>query len=99
MRSGKFDIIITENMESEEGKIISTVGLRYFEPMMGCIIGDYEKFDGSELTDEQIIEAVQRLMPKFLPMVPKEERQPFSTPKAKGSVFKRTPDGEFIPQT
>lgn len=99
MRSRKIDILITENMESEEGKIISTVGLRYFDPMIGSFVGDYEKFDGPELTDEQIIEAVQRLMPRFLSMVPQEERQQFSTPKAKGIVFKRTPDGEFIPQT
>lgn len=99
MLSRKINILITENMESEEGKMISAVGLRFFDPTNSCFAGDCEKFDGPELADEQIVEAVQRLLVKYLSAVPKEERQSFSPPKAKGIVFTRTPDGKFIPQT
>ena len=88
MVTRKFEIIIKENDE------FSTVGLR-FETENG-FVGDYEKFDVQELSDEQIIGAVQRLMEKFVPQIPKEESEPFNH-QAKGVVFKRTPDGKFVP--
>lgn len=90
MINRKIDIIIKENTE----EAFSTVGIR-FETENG-FMGDYEKFDSPELTNEQIIGAVQRLMESLLPMVPKEHQENFK-PHEKGVVFKRTNDGKFVP--
>ena len=90
MFTRKFEIIIKENTECKE---TSTVGIRFEKE--NCFVGDYEKFDCQELTEEQIISAVQRLVEKFIPEIPKEEQKPFD--HAKGVVFKRTVDGKFVP--
>lgn len=92
MLSSKIDIIINENTE----EAFSTVGIR-FETEDG-FVGDYEKFDCPELTNEQTIGAVQRLLEKLLPNVPKVEEKPFMTVPAGASCgkFKRTPDGKFV---
>lgn len=89
MLNRKIDIIIREN------ETLSTVGIR-FETENG-FVGDYEKFDGHELTDEQIIGAVQRLMAKLLPMVPRAE-EPIKAVTEGESLgkFKRTPDGKWV---
>lgn len=96
MFNRNIDIIIKENVEIEAGKVISTVGLRF--EAGSAYFGDYEKFDGPELTDEQIIGAVQRLLTKHLPVVPKAEEEPFKTAPVGKSLgrFKRTPDGKFV---
>ena len=95
MISRKIDIIIKDNTEDEAGKAFSTVGIR-FETENG-FIGDYEKIDSQELTDEQIIGAVQRLMEKILPMMPKvEEPTKTVTVGESCSKFKRTNDGKFV---
>ena len=94
MFTREFEIIIKENDKCEDGSVRSTVGLRFEKE--NCFVGDYEKFDSQELTDEQITGAVQRLVEKFVPEIPKEETKPFGHYE-KGIVFKRTPDGKFVP--
>ena len=95
MLNRKIDIIIKENMEDEAEKAFSTVGIRF--EMENGFAGDYEKFDGPELTDEQIIGAVQRLMAKLLPMVPRVEEpiEAVTEGESRGK-FKRTADGKFV---
>ena len=83
------EIIIKENDE------YSTVGIRF--ETENEFVGDYEKFECTELTDEQIISAVQRLMAKLLPKVPKVEEPTYTGNGCKSlGVFKRTADGEFV---
>ena len=95
MINRKLDILIRENMEDEAEKALSTVGVR-FETENG-FVGDYEKFDGPELTDEQIIGTVQQLMAKLLPVMPKAE-EPIKAVTEGESLgkFKRTTDGKFV---
>lgn len=94
MINRKIDILIKENTE----EAFSTVGIR-FETENG-FEGDYEKIDSPELTDEQIIGAVQRLMAKLLPMMPKvEEPIKVVTEGESCGKFERTPDGKFVPMT
>ena len=92
MINRKIDILIKENTE----EAFSTVGIRFGTE--NGFVGDYEKFDSQELTDEQIIGAVQRLMAKLLPMMPKvEEPIKVVTNGVSCGKFKRTPDGKFVP--
>lgn len=85
----KFDVIIKEN------DAFSTVGIRFEKD--NDFVGDYEKFDSPELTDEQIIGAVQRLMEKLLPTAPREEEQIEAVPRGESlGKFKRTPDGKWV---
>ena len=85
----KLEIIIREN------DAFSTVGVR-FEKNNG-LVGDYEKFDCAELTNEQIINAVQLLMEKLLPIVPRVE-EPIQNAAEGVSLgkFKRTQDGKWV---
>lgn len=84
------EIVIKEN------EALSTVGIR-FETENG-FVGDYEKFECTELTDEQIISAVQRLMEKLLPLVPGTEDPIKSVTEGKScGKFRRTADGKFVP--
>ena len=84
------EVIIKENNE------FSTVGIRFEKD--NEFVGDYEKFDCQELTNEQTIGAVQRLLEKLLPDVPKVEEEEFIPVPAGASrgKFKRTPDGKFV---
>ena len=85
----KLEIIIKTN------ESFSTVAVR-FEKDNG-FVGDYEKFDCPELTDEQIINAVQPLMAKLLPIAPSVE-EPIQTAEKCASLgkFTRTQDGKWI---
>ena len=91
----EISIFIKEGLE-DEGKVISTVALRFVN-QDGVFTGDYERFEGTELTDEQIIGAVQRLMAKYLPVIPKEEEHfmPAGSYESRGK-FKIGPDGKFV---
>lgn len=92
MLSRKIEIIIKENTEGAS----STVGIR-FETENG-FVGDYEKFDCPKLTNEQTIGAVQRLMAKILPMMPKAEEPIKAVTEGKSlGKFKRTTDGKWVP--
>lgn len=89
MLKRNLEIIIKENEAS------STVGIR-FETENG-FVGDYEKFECTELTEEQIISAVQRLMAKLLPMVPRVEEPIKAVTEGEScGKFKRTADGKFV---
>lgn len=95
MFNRKFEIIIKENTVEEAGKAFSTVGIRFGTE--NGFVGNYEKFDGPELTDEQIIGAVQRLMAKLLPMVPREEEPSEAVTEGESlGKFKRTHDGKLV---
>lgn len=83
------EIIIKENED------LSTVGIRF--ETGNAFVGDYEKFECTELTEEQIISAVQRLMAKLLPLVPKVEEQYTAVTEGKSlGRFTRTEDGKFV---
>lgn len=89
------EIIIKENAS------FSTVGIRFEKD--NDYVGDYEKFECAELTDEQIICAVHRLMAKLLPLVPRVEEpvmaeEPIKVvPKGESRYkFKRNEDGKFV---
>ena len=88
MTRRKLNIIIKENDE------FSTVGIRFDNG--NAFEGDYEKFECAELTDEQIISAVQRLMTKLLPIVPMVEEPVKAVSGESCGVFKRTPDGKWV---
>lgn len=84
------EIIIKEN------EALCTVGIR-FEKENG-FVGDYEKFECTELTNEQIIGAVQRLMEKLLPLVPGTEDPIMVAGEGKScGKFKLAADGKFVP--
>lgn len=89
MSKRKLEIIIKEN------DTFSTVGIRFEKD--NDFVCDYEKFECAELTDDQIISAVNRLMENLLPTVPKVEEKIMPVP---GGVslgkFKRTPGGKFV---
>lgn len=82
------EIIIKEN------DTFSTVGIRFEKD--NAFVGDYEKFECAELTDEQIIGTVQRLMAKILPLVPRAEEPIKAVTEGEScGKFKRTQDGKW----
>lgn len=92
----EISIFIKEGLEEAEGKVTSTVAIRFVN-CDGIYEGDYKKFDVPELTDEQILGAVQQLLEKFLPVIPKVEEH-FSHSSANESlgVFKIGPNREIV---
>ena len=92
----EFSVFIKEGLEEAEGKVISTVALR-FANHDGIFTGDYVRFEGTELTDEQIVGAVRLLMEALLPYIPKEEERfmPAELQESRGK-FKVGPDGKFV---
>ena len=103
MKNINLKIIIKKNYVNGEGNTISTVGMSFEDPVQRAVVGDYEKFDGAELTNEQISGAVQRLLMKLLPMVPDVEEHisvapvevVIPTKGKKHHKFKRNEDGTF----
>ena len=93
MRQRKFEIIVNENLERDDATI-AAVTIRFGSPEEGYQNLEY-KFEDAELTEEQIVEAVNKLMYYMLPMIPAKDVEA----PAKGVVFKRTADGKFVPAT
>ena len=92
----KFKVIIKENMEDEHGNVVSTVGLRFDTGREFC--GGFEKFDGPEITNDQIISAVCRLMERNLAIIPKEDDTTTSEKTVEScGIFKQTSAGKFSP--
>lgn len=91
MRQRKFEIVISENLERDDG-VESTVSIRIGSAKEGHKVIECKCKD-AELTEEHIAAAVNKLMHYMLPEIPDEE---VNEPKPV-AVFKRTPDGKFVP--
>ena len=85
----RFEFIISENVDSDAG-VISIVSMRFGTEENGYSRIDH-RFKCDELTPEQILEAADKLMRMFLPVIPCAEGEAH----AKGVVFNRTQDGKF----
>lgn len=95
MKNIKMEIIIKQNSVDAEVNATSIVGIEFFDAAQGAYVGDYESFDGAELTNEQISGAVQRLLMLLLPMVPDVE-EPVAVPTGgEKRTIKRNEDGTF----
>lgn len=102
MKDAKMEIIIKNGWYKKDGNAQSTVGIRFEDPVKRCFVGDYEAFAESELTNEEICGAVQRLLMKLLPMVTDAEESVADeivglTKGEKRNKFKRNEDGTFSP--
>lgn len=100
MEGRKLEILIKENWDGKDGSL-STVGVRFASET--DFRGDYERFHKASLTDEEIADAVKKLLMKLLPMVEKKEE-----PKCKEIPYERckvvckvarTPDGKWVKET
>lgn len=90
MKQRKFEIIINENIE-HDGGVKSVVTMRAGSEEEGYSCLEF-KHESAELTEEQIVETVNKLMYYMLPSInAKDVPAP-----AKGVAFKRTPDGKFV---
>lgn len=90
MLQRKFVITINENLKRDDA-VGSVVSMSIGCPEGGNKVLEY-KSENAELTEEQIVEAVNKLMHYFLPEVPAEDVE---TPKTV-AVFKPGPDGELV---
>ena len=73
MKYANMKIFIEKDFVNAEGNVKCIVGISYLDPVKDCEYGDIEGFDGPDLTNEQICNAVQRMLMNLLPMVNYEE--------------------------
>jgi hypothetical protein len=91
MRQRKFEIVINEELKRDDG-VGAVVSMRAGSSEEGYNVVDY-KYEVAELTEDQIVEAVNKLMYYVLPTIPAKDVEAHKT----GTVFKRTSDGKFVP--